>query len=344
MPRLIIALGVFLVWAAAGEGPVSAEDPEGVDVDTSLLVLTAKWDPGRLRWEPGEPWRPVLTPLYYRGDTGYPASIPLRAAPRGDAEAVGEIGEDSRVEVVGGVSVWTPLDPILSTEKQYVVWLKVKGGELEGWVDQLPIFQEFVGGERACWGEVADLARVTFAEPYEPLYVGAGTSYPEVREEWGRGAKAGRHYRLLARCGDWYCLGRDWGGAWFPADTPGVTVEYLSFVWEPREDMIFCFYLPEGEEIDCVFYTFRSYFKWAHLAEEEPALKITTPGEEFEIAPKLARRYGFHETSQGDYEAALPRPVKREDITAITFAVGRGNGRIKCTFDPREAWANGAEE
>jgi len=108
--------------------------------------------------------------------------------------------------------------------------------------------------------------------------------------------------------------------------------------------MIFCFYLPEGEEIDSVFYTFRSYFMWCYVVDEDPRLTVTTAEDKFVVAPNKIRDYGFHETSQGDYEAALPRSVKREDITSITFAVGTEGEGMKFTVDPREAWGNGAEK
>ncbi|MGD8717541.1 MAG: SH3 domain-containing protein [Candidatus Zixiibacteriota bacterium] len=327
----------YAAWNG-GEWRVSADDPGEVDIDMSYVALAARWDPTRLRGGSGEPWRPVLTPDNYYGYKGYNGRIPLRAAPREDADVVGELTEDTRVTVVGGVSVWTTLDTIISVD-DYVVWLKVQAGGLEGWVDQLPVRREFVGGKRAGWGDVVDLARVTFAEPYEPLYTGPGASYPVVRDEWGRGTEPGRHYSLLARCGDWYCIGDDWGGAWLPADAPGMTVEYLVAVWEPQEDQIFCFYVPDGDVIDGMLYTFRSYFMWAYVEAEDPRLTITTAEGKFVITPTNVRDYGFHETAQADYEAALPRPVKREAVTSITFAVGGDGERITFTLDPREAWA-----
>ncbi|MEE9457715.1 MAG: hypothetical protein V3W11_11260 [bacterium] len=83
----------YATWRGS-EWRVSADDPGEVDIDMSGVALTARWDPTHLLWEPGEPWRPVLTPDYY-SDGGYHERILLRAAPREDAEVIGEIAEDT---------------------------------------------------------------------------------------------------------------------------------------------------------------------------------------------------------------------------------------------------------
>ena len=38
-------------------------------------------------------------------------------------------------------------------------------------------------------------------------------------------------------------------------------------------------------------------------------------------------------------EAALPRPVARDDILALTYVVGEGENRVMVKLDPRPAWS-----
>ncbi|UCH79060.1 MAG: hypothetical protein JSU81_03685 [Candidatus Coatesbacteria bacterium] len=327
---------MYATWEDADWRMTTGDEGE-VDIDRSRAALTANWDDAGALIEPGEPWRPFITPDNYYDDNDRRAPIPLRAKPEKDAPVVKTIVEDTQVEVIDGRSVWgTYVDGLLEEDVySYFVWLKVRAGEVEGWVNQLPFREGFVGGEVPMWEGVVNMTRVTFTAPYAPLYEGPSTEYPVVREEWGRGIEAGSTYTVLARCGDWLCV----KGAWLPADTAGLEFEYLGFIWEPYEYALFCFYLPRGNEIGRIFYTYRAYFKLAELPDEDPLFSIKTKAGEFAIVPKTLRRYGFHETSQGDYEVVISPPVRREDIEAVTFTVGGGGERIKFTLDPREAWA-----
>jgi hypothetical protein len=330
---------MYATWEEA-DWRVTTVDEGEVNIDRSSAALTARWSDTGALVEAGEPWRPIITPDNYYDDNDRRAPIPIRAKPQKDAPVVKTISEDTQVEVIGGRSVWGSYESFGEEEYTYFVWLKVRAGGAEGWVNRFPLRQEFVGGAVPMWEEVVDMTRVTFTAPYAPLYEGPSTEYPVVREEWGREIDAGSTYTVRARCGDWLCV----KGGWLPADSSGLDFEYLGFIWEPYEYALFCFYLPQGNEIGRIFYTYTAYFKLAELPDDDPLFTFKIARGEFVVTPKKLRSYGFYETSQGDYEVVITPPIKREDIEAITFAVGGDGERIQFTVDPREAWAEYDEQ
>jgi len=163
--------------------------------------------------------------------------LALYAEPDEEAEIYYDEPGSIEAEVVDGVSILTPYEYRGFEGFNYKTWLKVKAEEGSGWIlahgaPPHNFLTNFVteGGWPAS-------ALVSFTEPYSPLREGPSTKKAVIKSEvdeneaWALKADvpAGALYEVLARCGDWLCVGRRWyGGAWLPADAPGLSLLTLT--------------------------------------------------------------------------------------------------------------------
>jgi hypothetical protein len=212
--------------------------------------------------------------------------------------------------------------------------LKVRAAGVEGWL-------------RAQYVTVPE-AVVGFAAPYAPLREGPSRRAAPVKPEesyqadrgWGltAAAPAGAFFPLEARCRDWLSV----GGGWLPADTPGLMFYVLTYEWLPYPEdscgLKYTFYFPVGEYVARVIYEAVGYCLSLELYDN-PLLTVITERGEFDATPERRRDLSWHETVWVWYEAVLPRPVKRDNITAVTFTLGEKDEKFEFTVDPREAWA-----
>jgi hypothetical protein len=155
---------------------------------------------------------------------------------------------------------------------------------------------------------------------------------PEVPE--------GMVYEVTARCDDWIAVGRRTaGGAWLPAGTPGVEYYYLTCLWEPSGGRYkFSFYFPVEGEVDRIIYGVDTHYDRFPVAM--PVLSVTAGGRRSDLAPKSLKGYGTSVSGcELFFEVVLPEPVSRDEIKALSFAVGPARRRVSFTLDPRAAWA-----
>lgn len=244
------------------------------------------------------------------------------------------------VEVIGAVSIYKHFVWAGFEGDQYETWLKLKADGKEGWW----------GGQYL--GARPPVAIAVFREPYGPLREGPGASYPALKDETSSYdadcgwllkpyATAGTFYGLTAVFEDWYCVGDFQGGGWVPKDTPGLETYGLVSYWLAPNDIqaSFAVYLPVEGMVNEIWYEGWGFLREAEFPKDNPVMKVNTPYGEYEIVPQEIGGHGTYESRTSYFVAALPRPVKRDEINSVSLAVGIPPYRFEATVDPRPAWA-----
>jgi len=302
--------------APPGEGPRDLSGAAGIQ----------EWDPYARAWLAGEPWPGTKR----NGEWGPELFGALRAEPREDAAETGEIPGDADDPItileVRSVRTAVSFDPITEGEV-YEVWLKVRAGDTVGWNKA-----EMYEGP----------ALVRFTQPAGPFRTAAAADAPPIKAEkrrgWGsltRDPKTDELYQMLLWWNGRACL----NGGWLPADTPGMEVYWLTASWSVSGDVLwYTFYFPVAGDVTRIYVAMGEYMG-AGKAGADPAFTvITAHGEIAAAVREVGADYGY-ESGTTYYEAALPRPVARDDILAFTYAVGEGENRVMMKLDPRPAWA-----
>jgi hypothetical protein len=324
----------YATWR--GPEPFPPEEQLPVEVkDSASPAAVNQWSADLKRFMSNKPYR-------------FSTSSALYAQPDEEAEMYYDEPGSMEVEVVDGLSILTPYEYRGFEGLNYKTWLKVKTDEGSGWVlargaPPHNFLTRFVteGGWPASM-------LASFTERYAALREGPSTKKavikPEVdeNEAWALKAEvpAGALYEVVARCGGWLCVGRRWnGGAWLPADAPALRLYHLVFGWDHDEWAECGFYFPVDDTVTEIYYSVWTYFKSGRIPYEDPVFTVATDGAGYELRPKHVPGYGGMECGQGFFKLELPVPVKRRDITSVTFVTGAPPRRFRVTVDPREAWA-----
>jgi len=226
--------------------------------------------------------------------------------------------------------------------EEYQTWLKVCAGDREGWVSSL--LESYLY-------EPETLVR--FNTAFSPLRVAPADGAEAVRQEvthdmaWALRpfVPAGQIYAKVAYCNGWWAVGRGDAAGWLPADTRGLEVYNATIKWEfdTSAGPVYTFFFGADTEVTRIIYTLFYTIHTGRLVDfdflENPVLTLTTGESEINLVSKEHSFYGGVETGIQYYEAILTKPVKRDDITAFTFAVGKEDNRKSFTIDPRPAWA-----
>lgn len=263
--------------------------------------------------------------------------VNIQAEPDEQAEVLLRIREPTEGELLSARSVRKSRgDMAGETWETYEAWAEVKVGDVAGWIpaDCFPM------------KSYANPALVRFAQPYAPLREGPSEEAPVAREDakpgdrWraGGAAAAGQYFFLKGKVADWYCLERGFSAIWAPADAPGLELFYLTYAWHPTDNSDFWFYLPGGDEVDRVFYLADTYRASGGLPWKDPRLEVVAAGETFELVPQDIAYSGGYECVDYYFEFTFPRPVRRDEIEAITFSLGDEGERLYFTVDPHDAW------
>jgi hypothetical protein len=318
----------YASWTGGAWKKPARREPEIIR-DRSADGFAVTWGPEVISLGTGGPWPPPIC------DSDIWEALAVYAEPEENAAKAGEIPAGTPVEVLDGRSVWTPYEDEFTESASYETWLKVRAAGVEGWLSSGYV--------------TVPEAVVGFAAPYAPLREGPSGRAAAVKPEesdradggWGLTAAvpAGAFFPLNARCRDWLSV----GGGWLAADTPGLVFYVPTYTWFPYTkdkggDFQYTFYFPVGEYVARVIYLATGYFLWFEL-HDNPLLTVITERGEFDATPERRRNLSWHETVMVWYEAVLPRPIKRDNITAVTFTMGEKDEKCKFTLDPREAWA-----
>lgn len=329
----------YATWRGPGPFPPEEQAPEEVK-DSSSPVAINKWSADLKRFMSKAPYR-------------FSTSSALYPQPDEEAEIYYDEPGSMDVEVVDGLSILTPYEYRGFEGYRYKTWLKVKPKDGDGWILAYGAPPHNFLTNFVTEGEWPASALASFAEPYSPLREGPSTKKavikPEVDESeaWALKADvpAGALYEVVARCGGWLCVGRrSRGGAWLPADTPGLRLYHLVFGWDHDEWAECGFYFPVDDTANEIYYSVWTYFKSGRIPYEDPVLTVATDDASYELKPKHVPGYGGMESGLGFFKLELPVPVKRRDIKSVTFVTGAAPRRFCVTVDPREAWAEYDEE
>jgi hypothetical protein len=293
--------------------------------DISASGNIERWLPGVLYWLPQEPWDTVVTDNY----------VSILEHPVADAEELYFSRDDVSYEVIDGRSVRVSHYDMAGEEWiTYDAWLKIRTGDVEGWFT-------------TDYSSESTRGYVRFNEAYSPLREGPSYEAPPITPDVKPGprlgvkpeAAAGQYYKLITRCGDWYCIDRGFSRVWVPADATGLEIYYLVYLWFPNEVTSFSFYFPVGANVDQVLYKVSTYMGSGGLPRKTPVFSLTTKDGTSEFTPEEIGYSGGYESGTLYYAVTLPVSLKREDITSFSFTIGDDGERIKFTLDPREAWA-----
>jgi hypothetical protein len=357
--------------APADAGERKAQPAPGAEevTDSSAAGALVRWYPGLSLLEPGRPWRPVVY-LYNHGllydkpftdDSGSEVRD-LRVLEvetnKPGAAVVGKLEKPTEVEITAARSVYTllvradedPIGPLWG----YYTWLKVRAKGEEGWATLRGVQPDYIGPYDAgtvplARGELhpdfPPLALVRFEKRFSPLREGPAASFPRAREAClaKEYAAAGEVDEVVARFGDWLSISY----GWLPADTPGLAFYYMTYAWRPyRGEEEAHFYFPVEGDVDRIIYSIslKSLFRESTLPREDPVMTVCAGGRPYDLAINSLDVFNNVTFDQQYFEAVPPQPLKREDIESVTFTVGTAPHRVKATFDPREAWGNGAEK
>jgi hypothetical protein len=291
--------------------------------EPALGFRKAEYEPEISKWEPGR-------------DLPYPELARLFALPESDADVIYEKPWDGgeEIEVIDAVSLRRTSDCPIYGGEVYETWYKGRVGDLVGWSQDWS----------ACF-------LLEFTEAYEPLREGpsfeAAAVTPEAHKHAqfnDKGVKprvaAGTLIPLNAAFKGWLCVGYSAAGGWLPATTQGLKIYRRVFSWYSGVyEGNFVFFLPAEEEVTSLVIENEEFLHGSRLSQEDPVVTITTADGDFACLPKFATSYGGHEGGSALYFVRWPGPVKRDDITAITFETGVPARRFRVTVDPREAWA-----
>jgi hypothetical protein len=337
----MVATAVAITYAEEGAGGRKGGGPAPAkDVTAESDIYIYPWYGAGTSSKAAERWRAVYT---YGQLYGEPYDL---QGPYEDRNMVGEIKEGTATEAVDGRSILTAsTDRFDEVGLLYEAWVKLRADGAEGWL--------WTGN--ATVGEPL----VRFTKPFSPLREGPSAASPAIRAEentWAsegwtltRNVAAGQIYEVVTSCGDWVCLGRRMQGvgAWLPADTPGLEFYYLTFSWAADVNLYFSFYFPARGDVGRIVYC-AEWDPSPHSRDfgygEDAALALTADAGVVDSSIKEVGGYGGFEAGIVFYEAVLPRPVKRDDITSITFTLGEKDEKFKFTVDPREAWRKGGKK
>ncbi len=308
------SIGYCAKWVRP-EWPACSEKRE-------VRLLPYPDEPELARWAPTE-------------DALRPKPRLLRAEPNEDSEVIIEADADAEVEVIDAVCVREIIKESVYAGEVYGTWYKARVGDKVGWGQSWQPFGEFIA---------------EFTAPYSPLRERPSAFAPPITEEKYEIAEfnsfalrptvpAGTILYLNAAYNGWYLVDYGGGGAWLPADTPGVDVYRRIFHWYFFDTVTFDFYVPVAGEVRKIIFENSEFLSWSRLGFEDPVLTLTTHDDEFELIPELVGGLGGYESVSYYLAARLPYAVKREDITAITYTTGVPERRLQVSVDPREAWA-----
>jgi len=283
----------------------------------------AEYEPEMCKWEAGR-------------DLPYPELSRLLAEPESDAELIYEKPWDSEgeVEVIDAVSLRRTDDCPIYGGEVYETWYKGRVGDLVGW-DQ----------------DWSSSFLVEFNEAYEPLREGPSFEAPAVTPEEHNAERfndtgvkprvsVGTLIPLNAAFKGWLCVGYFPAGGWLPETAEGIKIYRRVFNWYSGVyEGNFVFFLPLEDDVTSLVIENEEFLYASRLSREDPVVTITTADGDFACLPKFAASYGGHEGGAALYFVRWPRPVKRDDITAITLETGVPARRFRITVDPREAWA-----
>ena len=281
-------------------------------------------------------------PEIYKWEPGAPLPLPrlsrLLAKPEGGAEVIFESSpaDGTEIEVIDAVSLRSPDDGPIYGGEVYETWYKGCVGDSVGW-------------DRAWLGRRDFL--VEFAEAYEPLRESpspeAAAITPEeyIHEQFNKtGLKpavpAGTWLPLNAALKGWYCVGHHGAGGWLPSAAGGVRLYRRLFGWVSGVVLgSFSLFFPLEGDVTTLVLENEEFLHDSRLSREDPVVTITTAEGDVACFPTYAGSRGAHEGWTDFLTVRLPRPVKRDDITAITLETGVPARRFSITVDPREAWA-----
>ena len=245
--------------------------------------------------------------------------------------------------VVDGRSTWVVTESRVAEFNGYETAIKIKKADGETEWQTPSVFYE--GGS---------MALVLFAQPFDALREGPDAAAPAIRPEtdfWDRDwalrprVPAGQLYEVLARCGDWLCVGRGWGeGAWLPLATPGLAFFFKSFSWTPPMAEAYAdFYLPVAGDFTRVLFSIDEYMGQGQVLRENAVVTVYTDGASYDARPTGVGFYGGSESGISFYEADFPTAVPRGQVRAVGVTCGPPGERMHFAVDLAKVWARPAD-